>query len=338
MLNIETDADLSELNSFALAARAEFFVRVRSEAELVAACHWAEERKLPLLLLGGGSNLVLAAQVPGLVIQVDLRGWTVETTGEAQVSVTIGAGNNWHATVQRALDEGLFGLENLALIPGTVGAAPVQNIGAYGVEIGDLLESIRCFDREQRSWRELSKAQCQFGYRDSLFKRYPGRFLISWVRLRLSRNFSANFRYAALQQALQDQGVDTPSPQQLFDAVCQVRRAKLPDPKQLGNAGSFFKNPVVTREKYLQLAQAYPQMPAYSDPHGMKLAAGWLIEQAGLKGFTQGCVGVHRLQALVLVNYGGAQRQDIEALAAKVRSEVETKFGVCLEQEPIAYP
>jgi len=252
------------------------------------------------------------------------------------VRVRASAGENWHAFVRWTLERGYFGLENLALIPGSVGASPVQNIGAYGVEVGELIESVYAYDIRRAEWVTLKAEACQFGYRDSIFKREAGRYVIASVDFLLSEVFAPRISYAPLANTLKE--ISSVTARDVFEAVCQIRSSKLPDPNELANAGSFFKNPVVSEAIFQELNERYPQLPNYAAQTGRKLAAGWLIEQAGLKGYQQGKVGVHALQALVLVNYGGASRSDLEALASLVKERVEQKFGIELEQEPIAYP
>lgn len=335
-LELQPQFDLTAFNTLGLRSIAESHVAITAPEQIPQLIRYATEQSLPVLWLGGGSNLVLAEAVPGIVAQVKLPGVELLESTEQRALLRVGAGEVWHPFVRWTLEQGYFGLENLALIPGSVGASPVQNIGAYGVEVCELIESVDAYDSHTQEWVSLTAADCKFGYRDSLFKRNPGRFVISSVTFRLSRQYQPKLSYAPLAQRFGDQsGVDA---LEVFEAVCEIRSAKLPDPAILGNAGSFFKNPVVTQSQFEKLLADYPAIPNYPAESGRKLAAGWLIEQAGLKGFTDGPVGVHKLQALVLVNYGRASRSDIERLAINVREQVRTKFGVELEQEPIAYP
>jgi UDP-N-acetylmuramate dehydrogenase len=327
---------LKALNTFGFDAVAERFVAIDT-LDQVRELHADIRRKpQPLLWLGGGSNLVLADQIPGTVAQIRLRGRRIETLNSDEVRVTLGAGENWHASVESLLDEDIFGLENLALIPGAVGSAPVQNIGAYGVEIGDRLEAVEVFDWSSAEHYWLSREDCAFGYRDSLFKRNPGRYLITRVRLRLNRRPAPVLTYAPLRQALADQS--EPHPRAVFEAVCRIRRSKLPDPAQIGNAGSFFKNPLIDAAHHQQLRDRFPDLVAYPDGRHYKVAAGWLIDRLGWKGYRGGAVGVHRHQALVLVNYGGGNRQQIEALSGRIRRSVREAFAIELEVEPGFYP
>lgn len=337
----QRDAELTSLCSFAVPARTRYLATLEQEDELPAILEEADQRDLRVLVLGGGSNMLFTQDFPGLVLKVALRGIHVRSDSE-HVLLTVAAGENWHALVQYCLQNGYHGLENLALIPGSVGAAPVQNIGAYGVELSDVLVELRYYDREQRCVSVLTAAQCELGYRDSIFKHaLKNRAIILSVTLRLSRAPALRLDYPALQQALA--GVSNPGPQQLFDAVCAVRRSKLPDPARLGNAGSFFRNPVITQAHYQQLLKDWPQLPGYlqsgtasgSDAAAgyIKLPAAWLIERAGWKGKRQGDAGVHEQQALVLVNHGQARGRDILQLAQAIARSVQQQFAIRLEPE-----
>jgi len=335
-LELKSKFDLSGFNTLGLKSEAEQFVRIKDVCQIPELISYVEEQDLPLLWLGGGSNLVLGESVPGVVAQLALTGRELLSQDDDSVLLRTAAGEVWHEFVRWTLEQGYYGLENLALIPGSVGASPVQNIGAYGVEVCDSIEQVHAFDRASSKWVQLKSAECGFGYRDSIFKREPGRYVITSVEFRLSRNFQPRLDYSPLSERFSQPAKVTAL--EVFEAVCEVRRSKLPDPAQLGNAGSFFKNPVVTQLQFEKLLTTHPKIPNYPAETGRKLAAGWLIQQAGLKGYTEGAVGVHKLQALVLVNYGGANRTDIERLANRVKQQVQTEFDVLLEQEPIAYP
>lgn len=287
-----------------------------------------------LFILGGGSNLLLLDHIDLTFIQPNIQGIAYqEKEGSDEVLVTAGAGMNWHELVLDTLTKGYSGLENLSLIPGNVGAAPIQNIGAYGVEFKDCFVSLRAVELTSGDVREFSAADCQFGYRDSIFKNsLKGRYVITQVTLRLSKALQPHIDYAPLKQLLADKTEITAKT--ISQAVIAIRQIKLPDPVKLGNAGSFFKNPVVTVEQYETLKDAFAELVAYQiDNEHYKLAAGWLIEQAGLKGYRQGDAGVHEKQALVLVNYGRATGQDILNIAKHVRDKVLELFGVELEPE-----
>lgn len=334
-LHVETQRSLRTLNTFGLEQRARLFAEARCDAEVLEAVARAEQEGLPLLPLGGGSNLLLTGDVEALVLHMASRGrWLLRETGDA-VIVEAEAGEPWHDFVLWTLAQGLSGLENLSLIPGTVGAAPIQNVGAYGVEIRDVFAGLTALDLHGREICELSLEDCAFGYRESLFKREPGRYLILRVRFCLSRTARLQLEYGPIRQKLAEFGVVAPTPADVSRAVCAIRSEKLPDPAQLGNAGSFFKNPLVEAEHAERLRQAYPKLVGYPQVDGrVKLAAGWLIEQAGWKGFREGDAGVHQAQALVLVNYGGATGRQLFELARRIQADIRERFAVELEIEP----
>ncbi|MGQ5488595.1 UDP-N-acetylmuramate dehydrogenase [Thauera sp. ZXT1-4] len=329
-------ADLSRLNTFGLRARAACLVKVRSVADVRAAIatpQWSTGRRL---VLGGGSNLVFTGDFDGTVLKVEIPGRRLLRVDDEGWTIEAGGGECWHDFVRWTLDQGWPGLENLSLIPGTVGAAPIQNIGAYGLELADRFESLDAVDLDTGALRMFDLAACGFGYRDSVFKRNPGRWLVSTVRFRLPRPWQPLTRYADLALELAARGCSAPEARAVSDAVIAVRRRKLPDPAEIGNAGSFFKNPVVDAERCARLLAAHPGMPHYPQASGQeKLAAGWLIEQAGWKGRSLGPVGSYSHQALVLVNHGGATGGDVQRLAQAIMADVEARFGVCLEPEPV---
>ncbi|MAB23496.1 MULTISPECIES: UDP-N-acetylmuramate dehydrogenase [Pseudomonas] len=335
MIALESNVDLRAYNTLAVSERAERLLVVEDDRQLQEALALAGEHDWPVTLLGGGSNLVLAGPVAGLVLLMRSRGRRVLSRSSQAVVIEAAAGENWHDFVSWSLDLGLSGLENLSLIPGTVGAAPVQNIGAYGVEVKDVFHSLDALDRQTGEVKYFSLEDSEFSYRDSHFKRSPGRYIILRVRFRLFSRPQINIAYAPLAAAWQATGLRFPDPRVVSELVCTIRRSKLPDPKVLPNAGSFFKNPLVPQAAADALLLRFPGMPHFPQADGLcKLAAGWLIEQAGWKGFRQGDVGVHAAQALVLVNYGMARGADILALAADVAGDVQQRFGVSLEQEP----
>lgn len=335
-LSYHAEYSLRELNTFGLPAVAEYYTEILSAEQLPDLESWLQQRSMPLLLLGGGSNLVLADRVSGLVARICIRGWQLVESTATHVRVRVGAGEGWHETVVKMVRQGFYGLENLALIPGTVGAAPVQNIGAYGVEFRDRVWAVEVYDRQAGCKRDLGPGECRFGYRDSLFKSIePERYIITAVEFRLARQFVPELTYSGLREAL---GTEEVTAQQVLDAVCRIRSSKLPDPACIGNAGSFFKNPVVGELQYKTLKQRFPDLVAYADPAGYKLAAGWLIERCGLKGHALEHVAMYARQALVMVNLGGATRADIEQLACHVQQRVLDRFAVQLEPEPRFYP
>jgi UDP-N-acetylmuramate dehydrogenase len=338
MLTIHSWHDLTAFNTLAMPAKAQFFAELSDLNDLPELLDFIAKQDLPSLWIGGGSNLVLADEVPGCVVHIATKGIEIQSDSEESVLIKVAAGESWHGLVTHCLENGWYGLENLALIPGSVGASPVQNIGAYGVEVADLIDQVEVFDTLSNSFNVMQKADCQFAYRDSLFKRNPGRFIITSVRFSLSKQFEAKCSYAALQGWLDTQGIKELSAQAIFDAVVAVRQSKLPNPEVLPNAGSFFKNPVVSNDCFEGLRQIYPEIPNYPDASGVKLAAGWLIDQCGWKGLYRERVGVHKDQALVIVNHAGGSRQDIDELADDIKQSVFNRFSVRLEQEPIAYP
>ena len=313
-----------------------WWVELHHEDDLPGILADARLKGLPLLVLGGGSNILLTQDFPGVVLHIALQGYAVRSEDAQALEVAVAAGENWHEFVLSSLAQSWFGLENLALIPGTVGAAPVQNIGAYGLELAERLLWVRCWDRETAQWCILAAETCQLAYRDSLFKRQPGRYIIVEVGLRLLKQPDLRWAYADLQKELAAHAELALTPMRVAQAVMAVRQRKLPDPQVLGNAGSFFKNPVVSAQQAQTLQAQYPDLVNYPLRDGqVKLAAGWLIDRAGLKGMRLGQAGVYERQALVLVNHGGASGQQVWALAQQVQQRVLAQFGVLLEPEPL---
>lgn len=334
-LQVRTQVSLKPYNSFAVEARASHFAEAESDQQVREALTYAEAQQLSLLVLGGGSNLLLTADVQALVLRMASRGIRLLSDDGERVLVEAEAGEPWHPFVQWTLAQGLVGLENLSLIPGTVGAAPVQNIGAYGVELKDLFAGLTALDRHTGELREFSLKECGFAYRDSLFKRESGRWLILRVRFALSRSAALHLDYGPVRQRLAEQGIDAPTALDVGQAICAIRSEKLPDPAVLGNAGSFFKNPVVPAAIAQRLRAEHADLVGYPQADGqVKLAAGWLIERAGWKGFRESDAGVHRLQALVLVNYGSATGAQLLALAQRIQADIAQRFAVELEIEP----
>lgn len=334
-LIIEKDFSLKPFNTFAVEARARYFAQAHDDQEVREALAAAQRLGLPLRVLGGGSNLLFTSDVEALVVRLVSRGIRVLSDEGDHVVLEAEAGEPWHPFVLHSLELGLAGLENLSLIPGTVGAAPIQNVGAYGVEISDVFAGLTALDRTTGELCEFDAAACAFGYRDSLFKQKAGRFIILRVRFALRRAPRLQLEYGPLRQRLLQAGVEHPTPRDVSDAVCAIRREKLPDPQVLGNAGSFFKNPLVPQSLADELRKCHPNLVAFPQANGqVKLAAGWLIEQAGWKGFREGDAGVHGLQALVLVNHGQASGKQILALARRIQTDINLRFGVVLEIEP----
>ena len=346
---VENNVALQPMNSFGIAARAQSLVRVRSEADALAVSVMARNGEPPALVLGGGSNLVITGDIKGLVAKVEVPGRRlVEDTAKAYV-VEAGAGENWHEFVHWTLGQGWPGLENLALIPGSVGASPVQNIGAYGVELQDRFHSLDAIDIQTGRLFSLDAAQCGFAYRDSVFKHAPsdersfglaGRALILRVRFLLPKPWKPVLGYLDLERKMAETGIAEPSARQIFDWVVAIRRAKLPDPAVIGNAGSFFKNPTVTPEQCADIIARDPKVVHYPmDDGSIKLAAGWLIDACGWKGKSVGNSAVYEKQALVLVNKGGVLNPctggEVMTLAKAIQTSVYERFGILLEPEPV---
>jgi UDP-N-acetylmuramate dehydrogenase len=340
-LAIETDVSLRGYNSFGLPAMAHTLVHVTCDADVRRLLGHPEHGRAPKLVLGGGSNLILSRDPQAVVLRVEVRGRRlVEERPDAWI-VEGGAGENWHDFVAWTLDQGWPGLENLALVPGSLGAAPVQNIGAYGLELKDRFESLDAVDLVTGRTVTLDAHACNFGYRDSVFKQtgfggLAGKSLITRVRLRLPRPWMPVLGYLDLERKMAETGNTHPDARTLFDWVCGIRRAKLPDPAQIGNAGSFFKNPVVSAEQCKDIIGRDPEIVHYPMPDGnVKLAAGWLIDACGWKGKSVGRAGVYERQALVLVNRGGASGAEVVTLARAIQESVYGRFGIRLEPEPV---
>ena len=334
-LQVQAGVSLKRYNSFGVDVSARWFTEVHDDQQVREALAYAAQRQLSVMLLGGGSNLLLTRDVEALVARMASRGIRLLRDDGDQVLIEAEAGEPWHPFVQWTLQQGFVGLENLSLIPGTVGAAPMQNIGAYGVELKDSFAGLTALDRHSGELREFSLAECEFAYRDSLFKRAAGRWVILRVRFALSRSAPLHLDYGPVRQRLLEQGVAGATAMDVSRAICAIRSEKLPDPAQLGNAGSFFKNPLVSAELAEHLRYEYADLVAYPQADGrVKLAAGWLIERAGWKGFREGDAGVHHLQALVLVNHGRASGQQLLALAQRIQADIVQRFAVELEIEP----
>ena len=325
---------LKHRNSFGLESTAELAYEITSADQLPTLMRELEEKKLPWRALGGGSNVILPESLSGAALLINILGQELKQVDGEHSWLSVGAGVNWHALVAWTLEHNLPGLENLALIPGTVGAAPIQNIGAYGLEVGEYIDSIEAFDSVAQAFVTLPQEACQFAYRDSYFKQNPNRFIVTKVVFKIPKAWQPRLQYADLAKQFTDAN-STPSAKQIFDAVCTIRSKKLPDPKVIGNAGSFFQNPIVANQQYEQLIKQFPNLVSYPDNTGeRKLAAGWLIDQCGFKGKRIGPVGVYEKQALVLVNHGGAQASDILNLASDIQHKVAERFGVALQIEP----
>jgi UDP-N-acetylmuramate dehydrogenase len=326
--------DLKEYNTFGISVQAKEFFVIRKKEELVQFVK--ANPNASVKLLGGGSNILLTKDIDAVVLKIEIPGISVIGETDNEVVVEAGAGETWHAFVMWLIERNYGGLENLSLIPGCVGAAPMQNIGAYGVEQESCFDHLTAIDMETGEERRFERSECQFGYRESIFKKeLKGRYCIVSVAYKLAKKqHILHTDYGAIQEMLKLQLVNHPAIQDVANAVMAIRRSKLPDPAQIGNAGSFFKNPVISKEQFSELCEQYPAMPSYpvSDQE-VKVPAGWLIEQCGLKGSRQGDAGVHQLQALVLVNFGNATGTDILQLSTFVQKSVFEKFHIAIEPE-----
>lgn len=329
------NASLAARNTLRVDARAKLLAEIRDAAKLPELLDFPAVRSSRLLVLGEGSNLLFTGDFDGTVLAMATRGVQVEEGGDS-ARIAVAAGERWDDFVRWTLGQGYAGLENLILIPGTVGAAPIQNIGAYGCEVAEFVESVEAWDTRERRVMTLDRAACAFGYRDSLFKHEPGRYVVTAVRFVLPRSRPLRTDYAGIDEELARMGVDRPAPFHVAEAVMRLRMRKLPDPAVIGNAGSFFKNPIVDAALADTLQREHPGLPAWPQPHGRsKLSAAWLIETAGFKGLREGDAGISNRHALVLVNHGHATGPQLWALAQQVMNGVRDRFGVMLEPEPV---
>lgn len=336
MASIQENVELLPYNTFKIAARAKFFTTVESVEEARELFQTPIFKNNPVLILGGGSNILFTGDFNGLVVKNELKGITVVEEDDRHVKVRALAGENWHQFVMYCVDRGYGGVENLSLIPGTVGAAPMQNIGAYGVEMKDVIYEVEAIDISSGALTSFSNAACKFGYRESIFKHEAkGKYFISSITLTLTKqDHRFNTSYGAISDVLKEQFGGVVSIKNISDAVIHIRQSKLPDPKVIGNAGSFFKNPSIPVEEFNTIKTQFASVPSFPGENGMiKVPAGWLIEQCGWKGKTLGNIGVHKLQALVLVNYGGGKGNDLWKLALNIQSTVFEKFGITIHPE-----
>lgn len=327
------NVDLKPFNTFGISSQADHFSRFSSVEELRRLLE--QFRGQELLILGGGSNILFTKNFRGVALRNEIKGFEIINNSADHVLVRSGAGEVWHEFVMKCIEHGFAGLENLSLIPGSVGASPMQNIGAYGVEIKDVFHSLEALHIETSEIHTFDKEACEFGYRESVFKRkLKGQYVIVSVSFNLSKHPVPNTSYGAIESELKKMGVTVPTIRDVSNAVIAIRTSKLPDPKLIGNAGSFFKNPVVDQSIVDKILDNYPDAPNYpAEPGKRKLAAGWLIEKAGWKGKTIDHYGVHKLQALVLVNYGGATGKEVYDLSSAIIADIQEKFGVTLERE-----
>ncbi len=329
---------LKSFNSFGMDISAKYYCNISSNEALQEVLAWNKKQLYQILVLGGGSNILFTKNFEGLVLHNALKGIELVRESEHYYYVRAMAGESWHEFVQYCVKQNYAGVENLSLIPGNIGATPMQNIGAYGVEIKDVFYELEAVDIEAQSLVVFKKGDCNFGYRDSIFKQsLKNKFIITSVTYELPKLPKYNTSYGAIEMELEKQGVKELSIAAIAKAVIAIRQSKLPDPHKIGNAGSFFKNPVMPTEKYLQLKKAYPTLPGYADGASTKLPAGWLIEQCGWKGYRKEDAGCYALQALVLVNYGKATGKEINDLSEQIIQTVQNKFEIVLEKEVNIY-
>lgn len=334
-MDILENYSLKELNSFAISADTRYFAKLDNVEAIQELLEIEEYRTIPRLILGGGSNILLSGNFDGITLKVDISGRELIEEDEEYYYVKVGAGENWHNFVLYCIDNGYAGIENLSLIPGNLGAAPMQNIGAYGVELKDVFHELEAVKVDNGECVTLSNSDCKFGYRNSIFKsEAKDQFIITSVTLRFRKNYSFNTSYGNLEQELEEMNADSLTAKLISDAVCNIRTRKLPNPAEIHNAGSFFKNPIIPTEQFEQLYEQYPEMVSFKNsPKDVKLAAAWLIDSCGWKGKREGDAGVHENHALVLVNYGDSSGSDILNLSLEIAESVKEKFGIELERE-----
>ncbi len=333
-MHIQKDFSLKSYNTFGIAARAHFFIEIQSVQALSEAL--LLEGYPEHFVLSGGSNMLLTQDLEALVLYINLKGIEVVEETDAEVTLKVMAGENWHQLVLWTIAQGYGGIENMSLIPGNTGTAPIQNIGAYGVELKDVFLKCEAMEIASQQLKTFNHEDCNFGYRDSFFKQEgKGKYIITAVYLKLTKkNHRLNTSYGAIEQELSAQGITTPSPKSISNAVIAIRQSKLPDPKEIGNSGSFFKNPIISKTSFDAFQEQHPNAPFYKiSDNAYKVPAGWLIEQCGFKGKRYGDAGVHHHQALVLVNYGNASGSEILALSKRIQETVFFQFGIAIEAE-----
>lgn len=332
---IKENISLKPYNTFGVEAIADYYAEASNHEQVKEILQWAKENEQKILLLSGGSNMLIVNDWKGLAFKVKLKGIEIIESTDEEAIVKVNSAEIWHDFVQWCIQNDLGGLENLSLIPGRAGTAPIQNIGAYGVEIKDRMTELTALHIKTGEMRTFTNEECQFGYRDSIFKNeLKGQYLILDVSFKLTKkNHQLHLDYGAIRCELEAMGIEEPTLQDVGQAVINIRESKLPDPKKIGNSGSFFKNPIISNEQYETLKEKYPNIAAYPSTDGVKVAAGWLIENAGWKGKRFGDAGVHKDQALVLVNYGNATGQEIYDLSQNILDDILEKYGIQLERE-----
>jgi UDP-N-acetylmuramate dehydrogenase len=334
-MKVQENISLKPYNTFGIEAKAKYFAAFESLSELEEILNSKLQTPNSKLILGGGSNILLTKDFDGIVLKNEIKRIQIVKEDEDHIYIKAGAGENWHQFVLYCVNKNYAGVENLSLIPGNIGASPMQNIGAYGVEIKDVFYELEAFHKQDKVLQKFSLEECEFGYRESVFKnKYKDQFVITSVIYRLNKKSSFNTSYGAINQELEKMGVQDLTVQAISQAVINIRTSKLPDPKEVGNAGSFFKNPVISNEQFSELKKAFPNIIAFpSGTDHTKLAAGWLIEQCGWKGYRKNDAGCYPKQALVLVNYGNATGKEIFDLSEEIIQSVKKTFGVVLERE-----
>jgi len=339
LFSIETNKSLTALNSLGFKATAQSYANISSENDLLQAFEYIQAHAVGYQVLSGGSNLLIAEYVPGLTLHMQSKGVEIIEQDEQHISLKIAAGESWHELVRLTVENQWQGIETMALIPGLVGASPVQNIGAYGGEVKDVLIEVRAYDTQAGDFIALSNEQCEFSYRDSVFKRNPGRYIITFVVLKLQKTYTEKTNYSALNDYFVKNDISDKSIKNVFDAICVIRQMKLPDPEVIANAGSFFKNPCIPQSQFDTLKAQYPNIVGYKvAADEVKLAAGWLIDDCGWRGFQAGGIGVYEKQALVLIHTGGSTLSHLLMLAEQIKKSVFEKFSVNLEIEPQHFP
>jgi UDP-N-acetylmuramate dehydrogenase len=333
-MNIQENISLLPFNTFGIDKNARFFAIATSTEDVKQLIQKSKEMNVPLFILGGGSNILLTKNLEALVMKIEIKGFELIEEDENGVLVKVGAGESWHEFVLYCIQKNWGGVENLSLIPGTVGASPMQNIGAYGIEIKEVFDHLEAINRNTNEVRKFYSEECKFGYRESVFKNdLKEQYVITHVVFRLSKSPVIHAEYGAIRQTLKEKGIETPIIKDISDAVIEIRRSKLPDPAHIGNAGSFFKNPTVPVSIFENIKSGFPNVPGFPNEEGVKIPAAWLIEQTGWKGKRFGNIGVHQFQPLVLVNYGGGEGNDIKELSSKIQESVLNKFNVLLQPE-----
>jgi UDP-N-acetylmuramate dehydrogenase len=337
-MEISENSSLQNLHSFGCNEKANYFAKIGSMETIEKSIQWAKEKNIPYLILGAGSNILFTKTFEGLVLKMEIMGIKKLKETPSEVILEVGAGENWHHFVSYCVQKGWGGVENLSLIPGTVGAAPIQNIGAYGVEAKDSIASVTAYDTQSAQFITLQNSDCAFAYRTSLFKKDTTRYIISSVQFVLQKQPIFRTEYGAIKEVLHQKNNKQPSVEAISNAVIQIRSEKLPDPKKLGNAGSFFKNPTITKDLFEVLVTKYPKMIAYPiTDDTYKIAAGWLIEACGWKGIQKGSVGCYEKQSLVIVHYNNGPGIEIFNFSEEIIQSVLTKFEILLEREVVIY-